>query len=208
MSVGYRWLLQRSFWVLISLPLCETLHLHKITKWALLAYDWRCREECRGIFRHSTYFHFSQVRLGKSWLGIFESWACNSLGLNLWLQRCNFSFVRGLEMFMLLWYNGSSKKTTSGRSLRLAWGGRKYGVWIPTTPLTTYGFGLPGFSAAKSTRKQSIWTQKPRKSRKITQKIRFLAFGTSMPSVRIRPLRPKISRKWGFSPHFRLILCL
>ena len=59
-----------------------------------------------------------------------------------------------------------------------------------TTPSTTYGFGLPGFYAAKSTRKQSIRTQKPRKVRKITQKIRIFAFGTSMPQVRILSLRP------------------
>ena len=39
----------------------------------------------------------------------------------------------GLEMFVVLWYNGSSKKATSDWSLRLARGGRNYGVWIPTT---------------------------------------------------------------------------
>lgn len=39
----------------------------------------------------------------------------------------------GLEMFVVLWYNGSSKKATSNWSLRLARGGRNYGVWIPTT---------------------------------------------------------------------------
>ena len=48
----------------------------------------------------------------------------------------------------------------------------------PITPLTTYGFGLPGFYAAKSTRKQSIRRQKPRKAPKITQKTVSGVFGT------------------------------
>ena len=63
-------------------------------------------------------------------------------------------------------------------------------VSLLTTPLTTYGFGLPGFSAVKSTRKQSIRTQKPRKARKITQKIRFLAFGSKFKQVRLLSSRP------------------
>ena len=50
-------------------------------------------------------------------------------------------------MFVIIWYNGSSKKATSERSLRLARGGRKYGVWITTTILTIYGSGLRGNSA-------------------------------------------------------------
>ena len=86
---------------------------------------------------------------------------------------------------------------TEGRKKHFAQSPAGFTIWrksmrvsLLTTPLTTYGFGLPGLHAAKSTRKQSIRTQKPRKARKITQKIRILAFGTSMPSVRIRPLRP------------------
>ena len=68
-------------------------------------------------------------------------------------------------------------------------------ISLLTTPLTTYGSGLPGFSAAKSTRKQSTRTKKPRKARKITQKIRYLAFGNWPKQVQLLSSRPKISRK-------------
>ena len=78
-------------------------------------------------------------------------------------------------------------------------------ISLLTTPLTTYGFGLPGFYAAKSTRKQSIRTQKPRKARQITQKIRFLAFGTSMPQVQILSLRP--NKDYYFDRMVVLIFC-
>ena len=93
-------------------------------------------------------------------------------------------------MFMLLWYNGSSKKSTPGRSLRLARGGRKYGVWITTTILTIYGFGLRGNSAYKSTRKHCFRTQKPPKALQSKEKIGIFAFGSRMPQVRVLSLRP------------------
>ena len=101
--------------------------------------------------------------------------------------------MRGLEIFAVLWYNNSSKKATSERNLWFAWGGRKYGVWIATTFLTIYGFGLRGNSARKSTRKQWFQIKKHQKSLKNPYFTRLLAFGTSMPSVRIRPLRPEKS---------------
>ena len=108
----------------------------------------------------------------------------------LWLQHRKYYTVRGLEMFMLLWYNGDSKKSTSERSLRLARGGRKYGVWIPTTILTIYGSGLRGNSAWKSTRKQWFQIKKHQKTLKNPYFTRDFAFGTSMPQVRILSLRP------------------
>ena len=86
---------------------------------------------------------------------------------------------------------------TEGRKKQFAQSPAGFTIWrksmrvsLLTTPLTTYGFGLPGFYAAKSTRKQSIRTKKPWKSRKITQKIRFLAFGNWSKQVRILSLRP------------------
>ena len=126
----------------------------------------------------------------------------------LCLLRLSLCTVKRVDFQAVLCYTEGRKK----QFVRLLAG---FTIWrksmrfsLLTTALTIYGFGLPGFYAVKSTRKQSIRTKKPRKARKITQKIRFLAFGTSMPSVRIRPLRPKISRKWGFSPHFRLIFII
>ena len=78
-------------------------------------------------------------------------------------------------------------------------------ISLLTTPLTTYGFGLPGFYAAKSTRKQSIRTQKPRKARKITQKIRFLAFGNWPKQVRLLSSRP--NKDYYFDRMVVLIFC-
>ena len=108
----------------------------------------------------------------------------------LWLQHRKYYTVRGLEMFVILWYNGGNKKTTSRRSLRLAWGGRKYGVWIPTTILTIYGFGLRGNSARKSTLKQGFRIEKHHKSLKNPYFTRLFAFGTIRSHVRIVSLRP------------------
>lgn len=81
-------------------------------------------------------------------------------------------------MFMLLWYNGSSKKATSERSLRLARGGRKYGVWIPTTILTIYGFGLRGNYGLCGTQKHVFRTKKHRKALEMRQKIGISLFGS------------------------------
>lgn len=108
----------------------------------------------------------------------------------LWLQHRKYYTVRGLEMFVILWYNGDNKKSTSRRSLRLAWGGRKYGVWITTTILTIYNFGLRGNSARKSTRKQGFRIEKHQKSLKNPYFTRLFAFGTKRSQVRILSLRP------------------
>ena len=116
-------------------------------------------------------------------------WLSSLVGY-IWLQRCRYFIVRGLEIFAVLWYNSNSKKATSERNLWFAWGGIKYGVWIATTFLTIYGFGLCGISVSKSTRKQWFQIQKYQKSLKSPYFTRLLRFGTSMPSVRIRPLRP------------------
>ena len=89
--------------------------------------------------------------------------------------------------FMLYW---RQKKAICAVTCGLRTWQKNGRVSLLTTPLTTYGFGLPGFSAAKSTRKQSIRTQNPRKARKITQKIRFLAFGMRGSHVRVVSLRP------------------
>ena len=93
-------------------------------------------------------------------------------------------------MFVIIWYNGSSKKATSERSLRLARGGRKYGVWITTTILTIYGFGLRGNSARSSTRKHQIRTEKYQKSLKNPYFTRLLAFGSKFKQVRLLSSRP------------------
>ena len=86
---------------------------------------------------------------------------------------------------------------TEGRKKHFAQSPAGFTIWrkpmrvsLLTTPLTTYGFGLPGFYAAKSTRKQSTRTKKPRKARKITQKIRYLAFGNWPKQVRLLSSRP------------------
>ena len=123
----------------------------------------------------------------------------------LCLLRLSLCAVKRVDFQPVLCYSESRKQ----QFVRLPAG---FTIWrksmrvsLLTTPLTTYGFGLPGFYAAESTRKQSIRTQKPRKARQIKQKIRFLAFGSKFKQVRLLSSRPKISRKWGFSPHFRLI---
>ena len=109
----------------------------------------------------------------------------------LWLQHRKYYTVRRLEIFVILWYNGDNKKSTSGQSLRLLRGGEKYGIWTATTILTIYGSGLRGNSAWKSTRKQWFQIKKHQKSLKNPYFTRLFAFGTSMPQVRILSLRPK-----------------
>ena len=111
-------------------------------------------------------------------------WLSSLVGY-IWLQRCRYFIVRGLEIFAVLWYNSNSKKATSERNLWFAWGGRKYGVWIATTFLTIYGFGLCGISVSKSTRKQWFQIQKYQKSLKTPYFTRLLAFG-SMQAVSCR----------------------
>ena len=71
-------------------------------------------ERMSGICWCSTYFHFSQVRFGKSWLGIFKSWACNSISLNLWLQRITFWSVKDLKYPRFYGIMVTIKKSTSG----------------------------------------------------------------------------------------------
>ena len=76
--------------------------------------------------------------------------------------------VKWVDFQAFLWY-------TEGRKKHFAQSPAGFTIWrkpmrvsLMTTPLTTYGSGLPGLHAAKSTRKQSIRTQKPRKAHKIT----------------------------------------
>ena len=111
----------------------------------------------------------------------------------------------GLEMFWVLWYNGSSKKATSvsEQIARVRW--RKYGVWITTTILTIHGFGLRGNSARSSTRKQWFQIKKYQKSLKNPYFTRLFAFGTSMPQVQnpVTPTKCKgtaKSRPFSFGP--------
>ena len=99
----------------------------------------------------------------------------------LCLLRLSLCVVKWVDFQAVLCY-------TEGRKKQFVQSPAGFTIWrksmrdsLLTTPLTTYGFGLPGFYAAKSTRKQSIRTQKPRKVRKITQKIRILAFGSVWP---------------------------
>ena len=107
-------------------------------------------------------------------------WLSSLVGY-IWLQRCRYFIVRGLEIFAVLWYNSNSKKATSERNLWFAWGGIKYGVWIATTFLTIYGFGLCGISVNKSTRKQWFQIQKYQKSLKSPYFTRLLRFGSVWP---------------------------
>ena len=117
-------------------------------------------------------------------------WLSSLVGY-IWLQRCRYFIVRGLEIFAVLWYNSNSKKATSERNLWFAWGGIKYGVWIATTFLTIYGFGLCGISVNKSTRKQWFQIQKYQKSLKSPYFTRLLRFGT-------KGRREKTPSAWRF----------
>ena len=109
----------------------------------------------------------------------------------LCLLRISLCVVKWVDFQTVLCY-------TKGRKKQFAQSPAGFTIWrksmrvsLPTTILTIYGFGLPGLHAAKSTRKQSIRTQKPRKARKITQKIRILAFGSKFKQIRILSFRPK-----------------
>ena len=126
------------------------------------------------------------------WIRLWRNgylWLSSLVGY-IWLQRCRYFIVRGLEIFAALLYNSNSKKATSERNLWFAWGGRKYGVWIATTFLTIYGFGLCGISVSKSTRKQWFQIQKYQKSLKSPYFTRLLRFGMRGSHVRVVSLRP------------------
>ena len=126
------------------------------------------------------------------WIRLWRNgylWLSSLVGY-IWLQRCRYFIVRGLEIFAALWYNSNSKKATSERNLWFAWGGRKYGVWIATTFLTIYGFGLCGISVSKSTRKQWFQIQKYQKSLKSPYFTRLLRFGSKFKQVRLLSSRP------------------
>ena len=136
-------------------------------------------------------------------------WLSSLVGY-IWLQRCRYFIVRGLEIFAVLWYNSNSKKATSERNLWFAWGGIKYGVWIATTFLTIYGFGLGGISVNKSTRKQWFQIQKYQKSLKSSYFTRLLRFGSKFRQVRLlssqaQENNPDILRIWEAFGLFRFI---
>ena len=78
-----------------------------------------------------------------------------SLGSYLWLQRCKYFAVRGLEKISVLCYNVHSKKATSGWSLRIVRGGAsdmRFKVWPQSWPFTGLDYvGIMDFVARKST---------------------------------------------------------
>ena len=84
----------------------------------------------------------------------------------------HFLIREGLEYFSVLCYNGYSKKSTSGWSLRLAWGGvgdMRFKVWPQSWPFTGLDYvGILDFVARKSTvfgqkstEKHAKWGKKP-----------------------------------------------
>ena len=124
-----------------------------------------------------------------SWYNIIQSFYRHNLQIVCWkiyslylanffcqpflcLQHLNFSPVRGLEKLSVLCYNGNSKKSTSGWSLRLAWGGVRsigFKVWPQSWPFTASDYvGIMDFAARKSTgfgrkstKKHAKWGKKP-----------------------------------------------
>ena len=108
----------------------------------------------------------------------------------LWLQRCKYFTVEGLEISVFLWYNGYSKNPPRlERDALLRWD-EWYAIWGLTTVLTIYRFGLRGNYGLCGTQKHVFRTKKHRKALKMRQKTVIAFFGTSMPQVRTLSLRP------------------
>ena len=126
------------------------------------------------------------------------------MALFLCLLRCKF----WLEQTVVQSYNNRIKSNRLSHKCE-----RRVVHIIPwklllTTQQTTYRFGAFGNSGHKSGEEHSFPSGKGRKKLFLAEIALIGSFGSKMPQVRILSSQPKISRKWGFSPHFRLIFCL